>query len=69
MRRTGLGLAEVLHLAVLLLCRGLLRSEGAYRALRYAYFGAYLLEDLLPTGRAGYHLHVRARLAPRPHQG
>ncbi|HEX2514863.1 MAG TPA: class I SAM-dependent methyltransferase [Chloroflexota bacterium] len=68
-RRTGLGLAEVLHLALLLLCRGLLRSEGVYRALRYAYFGAYLLEDLLPTGRAGYHLHVRARLAPRPHQG
>jgi SAM-dependent methyltransferase len=68
-RRTGLGLAEVLHLALLLLCRGLLRWEGAYRVLRYAYFGAYLLEDLLPMGRAGYHLHVRARLAPPGGQG
>lgn len=60
-RRTGIGLAELIHLALLILCRGILRWEGAYLALRQIYFGAYLLEDLLPSGRAGYHLTVRAR--------
>jgi hypothetical protein len=60
--RTGLGLAELLHLALLILCRGVLRSEGAYDALRYLYYGAYLLEDLLPTGPAGYHLTLRGHL-------
>jgi hypothetical protein len=58
--RSGLGLAELVHLAVLLVCRGLLRRERAYRMARYAYFSAYLAEDLLPTGRVGYHLAVRA---------
>jgi SAM-dependent methyltransferase len=60
--RTGLGLAELLHLALLILCRGVLRSEGAYDALRYLYYGAYLLEDLFPTGPAGYHLTLRGQL-------
>lgn len=60
-RRTGIGLAELIHLPLLILCRGILRWEGAYLALRQLYFGAYLLEDLLPSGRAGYHLTVRAR--------
>jgi SAM-dependent methyltransferase len=59
--RTGLGLAEPANLALLLLCRGLLRSEAAYRGLRYLYYALYLLEDLLPAGRLGYHLMVRAR--------
>ena len=59
--RTGLGLAEPLNLLLLLLCRGLLRSEAAYRVLRYIYFSAYLAEDLLLTGRWGYNLMVRAR--------
>lgn len=59
--RSGVGLAEPLHLALLLACRGVLRWEGLYRALRYVYFGAYLVEDLLPAGPAGYHLAVRAR--------
>jgi SAM-dependent methyltransferase len=59
--RTGLGLAEPAHVVLLLLCRGLLRSEAAYRSLRYLYYALYLLEDLLPAGRFGYHLMVRAR--------
>jgi SAM-dependent methyltransferase len=59
--RTGLGVAEPANLALLLLCRGLLRSEAAYRGLRYLYYALYLLEDLLPAGRLGYHLLVRAR--------
>jgi SAM-dependent methyltransferase len=63
-RRTGLGLAELLHVVVLLLCRALLRSERAYFALRYLYYTAYLAEDLLPTGPAGYHLMLEARATP-----
>ena len=59
--RTGLGLAEPINLLLLLLCRGLLRSEAAYRVLRWVYFTAYLLEDAVPAGRWGYHLMVRAR--------
>jgi SAM-dependent methyltransferase len=59
--RTGLGLAEPLNLALMLLARGLLRSERLYRALRYLYFTAYLAEDLIPTGRFGYHLMLSAR--------
>ena len=59
--RTGFGLAEPINLVLLLLCRGLLRWEAAYRVLRYVYFSAYLAEDLIPAGRWGYHLIVRAR--------
>lgn len=60
-RRTGIGLAEPIHLALLVLCRGILRWERFYLLLRHVYFAAYLVEDLLPTGPAGYHLTVRAR--------
>ncbi len=58
---TGVGAAEAVHLVVLLLTRGLLRSERAYRALRYVYYTAYLVEDLIPVPRAGYHLMVQLR--------
>jgi SAM-dependent methyltransferase len=59
--RTGLGLAEPLNLGLLLLCRGLLRSEAAYRVLRWVYYTAYVAEDAIPAGRWGYHLMVQAR--------
>ncbi len=59
--RTGLGLAEPINLALLLLCRGLLRSGHAYNALRYLYYAVHLAEDLVPAGRWGYNLTVRAR--------
>lgn len=58
---TGVGLVEVIHLALLVLCRGLLRSERLYTALAYLYYTGYLLEDCMPTGRAGYHVFVQAR--------
>jgi len=58
---TGIGLTEVLHLVLLVLCRGLLRWERSYLALRYLYFTAYLLEDALHVPRAGYHLTMQAR--------
>ena len=60
-RRTGLGLSEPLNLVLLLLCRGLFRSDRLYGLLRFVYFGAHLLEDLVPTGRWGYSVTVRAR--------
>lgn len=59
--RTGLGVAEPINLALLLLCRGLLHCDAAYRVLRYVYYTAYLAEDLIPAGRYGYHLMVSAR--------
>jgi hypothetical protein len=51
---------------LLVLCRGLLRAEGLYLALRYVYFTAYLIEDAAPLGPGGYHLTVLARRAAHP---
>lgn len=59
--RTGLGLAELVHLPVLLLFRWLIPWEGAYRVTAFAYYTAYLAEDALPLGAAGYHVMVVAR--------
>ncbi len=55
---SGLGLAEFVNLALLLLCKRLLRATPLYNALQYLYFGLYIVEDLLPVPRAGYHLMV-----------
>jgi SAM-dependent methyltransferase len=61
-RYSGLGLAELLNLPLLLATRGLSpRLRPVYAVLQYAYFALYVLEDLLPMNRAGYHLMVRAR--------
>jgi SAM-dependent methyltransferase len=61
--RTGLGLAEVMHLAALVGVRGILRSESGYRALLLVHLLVYVLDDLLPLGPASYYLTVRARPA------
>jgi len=63
---SGLGLAEFVNLALLLLCKRLLRAAPLYNVLQYLYFGLYIVEDLLPVPRAGYHLMValRRRIAP-----
>jgi len=53
---TGLGLAELVNLPLLIICRYILAWEGLYQLLQYAYFLIYLLEDLFPLGRFGYHL-------------
>jgi SAM-dependent methyltransferase len=67
--RTGLGLAELLHLTLLVALKGLLRWRGLYLALRHIYFAIYLFEDLIPTGLLGYNLTVRARrLDDAPHR-
>jgi SAM-dependent methyltransferase len=63
--RTGLGLAEVVHLAALVGVRGILGSERGYRALLLVHLLVYVLDDLLPLGPASYYLTVRARAVPR----
>lgn len=57
--RTGLGLQELVNLAMLaLLARD---APRASRALAPLHLLVYLLDDLVPTGAFGYHLAVRAR--------
>jgi len=58
---SGLGLAEFVHLPLLLLCKKLLRAMWLYALLQYVYYGAYILEDAVPAPRIGYHLMVMAR--------
>ncbi len=58
---SGLGLAEIAHLAILLLCKRVLRLAPLYAALAYVYYGLYILEDIMPLPRYGYHLTVTAR--------
>ena len=55
-----IGVAELVNLPLLVLCRYTLAWEWLYQLLQYVYFLVYLLEDLLPLGRAGYHLMVVA---------
>lgn len=63
--RTGIGLAELVHLPLLLLLRWLLPIEPLYAACAFAYYTCYLAEDLLPLGPFGYHLMlVATRRAP-----
>lgn len=54
-RYTGLGLAELVNLMLLLLFRRL-PVAWAYETLQYLYFSAYMAEDLLPAGSWGYHM-------------
>lgn len=58
---SGLGVAEFVHLPILLLCKRLLRSRRLYDALQYLYYGAYIAEDVLPLPHIGYHLMLVAR--------
>jgi len=58
--RTGLGITELVNLALLVTFKGLLRSGAGYRASLPLKFVVYLLDDLIPAGRWGYHLTVRA---------
>ncbi len=58
--RTGLGLAELVNVPLLVFCRYLLGWEWLYQILQYLYFTAYLLEDAVPFGKLGYHIMVVA---------
>ena len=46
--RTGLGVAELINIPLLLLCHRVLHAPRLYQALQYIYFTAYLAEDTLP---------------------
>lgn len=60
---TGVGVAELLHLVVLLLFRIVFYWHAGYVALRFLlHFNTYLVEDCLPCGTLAYHLTVRARV-------
>jgi SAM-dependent methyltransferase len=58
--RTGFGLQEIVHVLLLILSAAL-RQRRLTRALRPLHLCVYVLDDLLPLGRFGYHLTVRAR--------
>ena len=57
---TGLGMAELVNIPLLIVCRYLLMWEWLYQILQYVYFLVYLLEDLIPFGPFGYHLMLVA---------
>jgi SAM-dependent methyltransferase len=57
--RTGVGLQELVTLSILAL-RVPLRAPRAARAIMPLHLIAYLVDDLMPTGRLAYHLAVRA---------
>lgn len=61
--RTGLGLQELVHLTLLML-RVPLRADRVARVLAPLHLVVYLVDDLVPLGRFGYHLAVRARAVP-----
>lgn len=58
--RTGLGLAELVNLPLLLLFRWLLPLDALYQVAAFAYYTIYLIEDLLPLGPFAYHLQIVA---------
>ncbi len=58
---SALGLAEFINLALLLLCKRLLRAGSLYAVLQYVYYGLYICEDVIPLPRGGYHLMIAAR--------
>jgi SAM-dependent methyltransferase len=57
---SGLGLAELVNLPLLLTLRGVRPLNRWYDLAQYLYFGAYMVEDLIPAGPWGYHLMVSA---------
>ena len=62
----GIGVAELVTLPLLFLCRYILGWEWLYQILQYVYFLVYLLEDPLHLGWLGYHLFVVATKDPLP---
>lgn len=59
-QRTGLGIAELIHLPILTLFRWLAPLEWLYQRAAFAYYTAYLAEDVAHLGPLGYHLMVVA---------
>lgn len=63
--RSGLGLSEVLYLGMLVVCKGLLRRDDVFKVLLPLHMFVYIIDDLIPSGRFGYHLTLRARVLDR----
>lgn len=57
---SGIGLAEIVHLPLVLLFRGLLRRPDAYNKAVILYVLVYVLEDQIRTGPWGYHMMIDA---------
>lgn len=58
---SGIGLAELINLCLLIIVRRWLGWVRLYGLLQFVYFGAYIVEDEFSLGSASYHLMVRAR--------
>jgi SAM-dependent methyltransferase len=58
--RTGLGVTELLNLALLVMFKGIVHWGFGYRVFLPLKFVVYILDDLIPAGSWGYHLTVRA---------
>jgi SAM-dependent methyltransferase len=58
--RTGLGVAELVNLPLLVLLRWVIQWDTLYQIAAFAYYAAYLAEDILPLGPLGYHLFALA---------
>ncbi|HKV85795.1 MAG TPA: class I SAM-dependent methyltransferase [Ktedonobacterales bacterium] len=67
-RRTGLGIAELVHLPMLFAFRWVAPLEWVYQRAAFVYYTAYLAEDMLPLGPLGYHLMVVATRRPSGEQ-
>ncbi len=60
--RSGIGISEVLYLAMLVMAKGLLRRDRLLKVLLPVHMIVYIVDDLIPLGRFGYHLTLRARV-------
>lgn len=60
--RSGVGVLEVLYLAMLVVAKGLLRRDCLLKVLLPVHIIVYIVDDLIPLGRFGYHLTLRARV-------
>lgn len=58
--RTGLGVAELVNLPLLVLLRWVIQWDTLYQIVAFAYYAVYLAEDIIPLGPLGYHLFVLA---------
>lgn len=60
-RYTGIGVAELVNLMLLIVVRRWLRAQRIYSVLQWLYFVLYVVEDEMSLGRFSYHVMVAAR--------
>ena len=65
--RTGLGVAELVNLPLLVLLRWVIQWDTLYQIAAFGYYAVYLPEDILPLGPLGYHLFALAIRRDTPH--